>query len=154
MTTPAEQQQQEQQHGDDDPGELLELIPLGAGSEVGRSCVVASFFGGKKNVTFDCGFIPDFPVKFVAVLRRNRSERDRRAVGDAFPPGPLRGGSVFGEQDEFQRTGVHTRHEAIFTCDERFRATVETDGRRVAAVGCERFKRPWTDRSDRLSSRN
>ena len=62
MTTPAEQQQQqqEQQHGDDDPGELLELIPLGAGSEVGRSCVVASFFGGKKNVMFDCGIHPGF----------------------------------------------------------------------------------------------
>ena len=63
-TTPAEQQQEEQQehHGDDhdDPGELLELIPLGAGSEVGRSCVVASFFGGKKNVMFDCGIHPGF----------------------------------------------------------------------------------------------
>ena len=68
-TTPAEQQQEEEQqehhhHGDDDhdddPGELLELIPLGAGSEVGRSCVVASFFGGKKNVMFDCGIHPGF----------------------------------------------------------------------------------------------
>ena len=63
-TTPAEQQQEEQQehHGDDhdDPGALLELIPLGAGSEVGRSCVVASFFGGKKNVMFDCGIHPGF----------------------------------------------------------------------------------------------
>ena len=41
-------------------GELLELIPLGAGSEVGRSCVVASFFEGKKNVMFDCGIHPGF----------------------------------------------------------------------------------------------
>ena len=89
-TTPAEQQEHDHGDGDDhddDPGELLELIPLGAGSEVGRSCVVASFFGGKKNVMFDCGIHPGFfRVKFVTVLRRNRSERDRRAAGDAFPP--------------------------------------------------------------------
>jgi len=80
----AEQQQQHHQRDDDDEqnndenrahatvgeahqnregqelGELLELIPLGAGSEVGRSCVVASFFEGKKNVMFDCGIHPGF----------------------------------------------------------------------------------------------
>ena len=36
------------EHPREELGELLELIPLGAGSEVGRSCVVASFFEGKK----------------------------------------------------------------------------------------------------------
>lgn len=46
--------------GQQELGELLELIPLGAGSEVGRSCVVASFFEGKKNVMFDCGIHPGF----------------------------------------------------------------------------------------------
>ena len=55
-----QQEQQEQEHSVRDQGELLELIPLGAGSEVGRSCVVASFFAGKKNVMFDCGIHPGF----------------------------------------------------------------------------------------------
>ena len=48
------------EHPREELGELLELIPLGAGSEVGRSCVVASFFEGKKNVMFDCGIHPGF----------------------------------------------------------------------------------------------
>ena len=52
--------QHQEQHSRGDQGELLELIPLGAGSEVGRSCVVASFFAGKKNVMFDCGIHPGF----------------------------------------------------------------------------------------------
>jgi len=58
--TDGQQQQEEQEHSVRDQGELLELIPLGAGSEVGRSCVVASFFAGKKNVMFDCGIHPGF----------------------------------------------------------------------------------------------
>jgi len=36
--------------------EALELMPLGAGSEVGRSCVIARYKG--KNVMFDCGIHP------------------------------------------------------------------------------------------------
>ena len=43
-----QQQQEEQQPQREELGELLELIPLGAGSEVGRSCVVASFSKGRK----------------------------------------------------------------------------------------------------------
>jgi len=37
-------------------GDLLEVIPLGAGNEVGRSCVVVKFKG--KTVMFDCGIHP------------------------------------------------------------------------------------------------
>ena len=51
---------EQQQPTQEELGELLELIPLGAGSEVGRSCIVASFFEGKKNVMFDCGIHPGF----------------------------------------------------------------------------------------------
>lgn len=40
--------------GDD----LLEIIPLGAGSEVGRSCVLAKYKG--KSVMFDCGVHPGY----------------------------------------------------------------------------------------------
>ena len=57
--TVGEAQHQNREEGQE-LGELLELIPLGAGSEVGRSCVVASFFEGKKNVMFDCGIHPGF----------------------------------------------------------------------------------------------
>lgn len=39
-------------------GELLELIPLGAGSEVGRSCIVCSY--QQKNIMFDCGIHPGY----------------------------------------------------------------------------------------------
>jgi len=37
-------------------GDLLEITPLGAGSEVGRSCCVVRFRG--KTVMFDCGIHP------------------------------------------------------------------------------------------------
>ncbi|OMJ94449.1 hypothetical protein SteCoe_2350 [Stentor coeruleus] len=37
-------------------GEKLEIIPLGAGNEVGRSCIVLKFRG--KTVMFDCGIHP------------------------------------------------------------------------------------------------
>ena len=36
---------------EDETGELLEIVPLGAGSEVGRSCVIAKFKG--KTLMFD-----------------------------------------------------------------------------------------------------
>eukprot|EP00271_Cylindrocystis_brebissonii_P008932 TRINITY_DN2346_c1_g2_i1.p1 TRINITY_DN2346_c1_g2~~TRINITY_DN2346_c1_g2_i1.p1 ORF type:complete len:714 (+),score=162.17 TRINITY_DN2346_c1_g2_i1:418-2559(+) len=39
-----------------DPADKLEITPLGAGSEVGRSCVFLTFKG--KNVMFDCGIHP------------------------------------------------------------------------------------------------
>lgn len=42
----------------DASGELLEIIPLGAGSEVGRSCVICRFRG--KTLMFDCGIHPGF----------------------------------------------------------------------------------------------
>ena len=42
----------------DADGEMLEIIPLGAGSEVGRSCVVATFRG--KTLMFDCGIHPGY----------------------------------------------------------------------------------------------
>lgn len=37
-------------------GEKLEIIPLGAGNEVGRSCIILKFRG--KTVMFDCGIHP------------------------------------------------------------------------------------------------
>ena len=37
-------------------GEVVEITPLGAGSEVGRSCVVCEYKG--KKVMFDCGIHP------------------------------------------------------------------------------------------------
>ena len=40
--------------GDD----MLEIMPLGAGSEVGRSCVLAKYKG--KSVMFDCGVHPGY----------------------------------------------------------------------------------------------
>ena len=39
-------------------GEILEVTPLGSGSEVGRSCVVMRFRG--KNIMFDCGIHPAY----------------------------------------------------------------------------------------------
>lgn len=39
-------------------GEVLEVTPLGSGSEVGRSCVVMRFRG--KNIMFDCGIHPAY----------------------------------------------------------------------------------------------
>jgi len=39
-------------------GEVLEITPLGSGSEVGRSCVVMRFRG--KNIMFDCGIHPAY----------------------------------------------------------------------------------------------
>eukprot|EP00727_Mastigamoeba_balamuthi_P004196 m51a1_g13774 hypothetical protein (744) ;mRNA; f:277471-280321 len=39
-------------------GDLLEITPLGAGNEVGRSCVLVRFKG--KTVMFDCGIHPAF----------------------------------------------------------------------------------------------
>jgi len=39
-------------------GEILEITPLGSGSEVGRSCVVMRFRG--KNIMFDCGIHPAY----------------------------------------------------------------------------------------------
>ena len=38
--------------------DMLQIIPLGAGSEVGRSCIVASYKG--KSVMFDCGVHPGY----------------------------------------------------------------------------------------------
>jgi len=43
---------------DDVPGDLLEVIPLGAGNEVGRSCVIARYKG--KTLMFDCGVHPGY----------------------------------------------------------------------------------------------
>ena len=45
---------------DDDAhaGDLLEIIPLGAGSEVGRSCVIARY--KQKTLMFDCGIHPGY----------------------------------------------------------------------------------------------
>ncbi|CAI5955889.1 unnamed protein product [Closterium sp. NIES-65] len=40
----------------EDAHDKLELMPLGAGNEVGRSCVFMSYKG--KNVLFDCGIHP------------------------------------------------------------------------------------------------
>lgn len=37
-------------------GDVLEIIPLGSGNEVGRSCCVMKFKG--KNIMFDCGVHP------------------------------------------------------------------------------------------------
>ena len=37
---------------------MLEIMPLGAGSEVGRSCVLAKYKG--KSVMFDCGVHPGY----------------------------------------------------------------------------------------------
>ena len=39
-------------------GEILEVIPLGSGSEVGRSCVLMKFAG--KTIMFDCGIHPAY----------------------------------------------------------------------------------------------
>jgi len=39
-------------------GEILEVIPLGSGSEVGRSCVLLKFAG--KTIMFDCGIHPAY----------------------------------------------------------------------------------------------
>jgi Cft2 family RNA processing exonuclease len=39
-------------------GEILEIIPLGSGSEVGRSCVIMKFAG--KTIMFDCGIHPAY----------------------------------------------------------------------------------------------
>jgi cleavage and polyadenylation specificity factor subunit 3 len=39
-------------------GEVLEILPLGSGSEVGRSCVVLKFSG--KTIMFDCGIHPAY----------------------------------------------------------------------------------------------
>lgn len=39
-------------------GETLEVIPLGSGSEVGRSCVLLKFAG--KTIMFDCGIHPAY----------------------------------------------------------------------------------------------
>lgn len=39
-------------------GEVLEITPLGSGSEVGRSCVVMRF--RNKNIMFDCGIHPAY----------------------------------------------------------------------------------------------
>eukprot|EP00396_MALV-II-16_sp_LP-1_P000047 gene47-24_t len=41
---------------DEGTGETLEIVPLGSGSEVGRSCVVMKFKG--KTIMFDCGVHP------------------------------------------------------------------------------------------------
>jgi hypothetical protein len=38
------------------PADQLEITPLGAGSEVGRSCILLSYKG--KNVMLDCGIHP------------------------------------------------------------------------------------------------
>ena len=45
---------------DDDAhaSDLLEIIPLGAGSEVGRSCVIARY--KQKTLMFDCGIHPGY----------------------------------------------------------------------------------------------
>ncbi|CAI5469031.1 unnamed protein product [Closterium sp. Yama58-4] len=42
----------------EDAHDKLELMPLGAGNEVGRSCVFMSYKG--KNVLFDCGIHPAY----------------------------------------------------------------------------------------------
>ena len=55
-----------------DPEDKLEIIPLGAGNEVGRSCVFVSFKG--KNVLVSCLFylfsLPcaRFSQKFLLIL--------------------------------------------------------------------------------------
>lgn len=41
-----------------DGDDMLEIMPLGAGSEVGRSCVLAKYKG--KSVMFDCGVHPGY----------------------------------------------------------------------------------------------
>lgn len=41
-----------------DPGSFVEITPLGAGSEVGRSCIILKYLG--KTVMFDCGIHPGF----------------------------------------------------------------------------------------------
>ena len=38
--------------------DMLEIMPLGAGSEVGRSCVLAKY--KNKSVMFDCGVHPGY----------------------------------------------------------------------------------------------
>lgn len=38
--------------------DLVEIIPLGAGQEVGRSCIIVSYLG--KRVMLDCGIHPGF----------------------------------------------------------------------------------------------
>mmetsp|Transcript_56 Transcript_56/g.181 ORF Transcript_56/g.181 Transcript_56/m.181 type:complete len:82 (-) Transcript_56:3029-3274(-) len=38
------------------PGEKFQVMPLGAGSEVGRSCVIVTY--KHKRVMFDCGIHP------------------------------------------------------------------------------------------------
>jgi cleavage and polyadenylation specificity factor subunit 3 len=47
-----------QQQKVDINGEILEIIPLGSGSEVGRSCVIMKFAG--KTIMFDCGIHPAY----------------------------------------------------------------------------------------------
>jgi cleavage and polyadenylation specificity factor subunit 3 len=42
-----------------DDGDVLEIMPIGAGNEVGRSCVLVTFKG--KKIMFDCGIHPAYP---------------------------------------------------------------------------------------------
>ena len=59
--------------------DLMEIMPLGSGQEVGRSCVVVKFKGSC--VMFDCGIHPahsglqSFP--FFCLLYTSPSPRDR-----------------------------------------------------------------------------
>jgi len=47
-----------QPHQIDINGDTLEIMPIGSGSEVGRSCVIMKFAG--KSIMFDCGVHPAF----------------------------------------------------------------------------------------------
>eukprot|EP00959_Pyramimonas_sp_CCMP1952_P085370 1785350-Pyramimonas_sp.AAC.1 len=44
--------------GEEEVGDLMELTPLGAGQEVGRSCLYMTFKG--KTIMFDCGVHPAY----------------------------------------------------------------------------------------------
>jgi cleavage and polyadenylation specificity factor subunit 3 len=45
--------------GESSAEDVLEVVPLGGGGEVGRSCLLLRFKG--KTVMLDCGMHPAFP---------------------------------------------------------------------------------------------
>jgi cleavage and polyadenylation specificity factor subunit 3 len=74
--------------------DTLEVTPLGAGSEVGRSCILLSYKG--KNVLLDCGIHPglsgiaSLPYFDEIDLAKVRARASRR-VASAARRLPLRG---------------------------------------------------------------
>ena len=153
----------------------MKITPLGAGSEVGRSCIIVEFKGKTimvitKEVVkwyMDTNFI-FLPLRWIAVFIRliremsalpfwwNWSGQCRHCFNYAFPFGPRRGAALFMEKTNFKGKVfmTHPTKSHLQVAPFRLRQSIRLVSRGTTLRWFRFSEKFWTNHGDWLSPRN